>query len=410
MSLFAVDVFLLSLPLVEPFVAAHGAMHHRDLTVVRVQAGEHIGWGECSALSSPTYTAEFAAGAYDVCSQRLAPMFITAVSQWDEAIPPAPIVADLVQRAFGPESCAENPMAVAAFEMAMLDLTLRRDQQSLAAFLHSRIRGQHPTSSNGAPRPHTPTGTVAAGAAVGLGATSEVLARVSSLLDEGYRRVKVKITPTTEAALFAGLRPLSEDHNIQLDANASFGHNESDRDRHLNQLATLANDGFSAVEQPFPPGQTSLAAQLVARSPVPVVADEAADSLASVGSLHQTKAASGVSVKSSRLGGLAAAEALHNFGLAKGLVLTPGGMVECGLGRHALAALGSLPGFQLAGDVGPARRWLRDDPWPDLTFRPSDGVVLVPTTPGVAPLPDLETLKRQTVHHHSVTGDTRPIG
>ena len=52
------------LPLVVPLRSAHGVEAVRDLVVVEVVAADGTsGWGECSALSRPTYTAEHVAGA-----------------------------------------------------------------------------------------------------------------------------------------------------------------------------------------------------------------------------------------------------------------------------------------------------------------------------------------------------------
>ncbi|MBU3702452.1 MAG: o-succinylbenzoate synthase, partial [Acidimicrobiia bacterium] len=74
----AVEVRVLALPMVEPFVAAHGAVDHRTLVVVRLVGPDGEGWGECAALPDPTYTAEFVDGARAVIATELAPRLLAA--------------------------------------------------------------------------------------------------------------------------------------------------------------------------------------------------------------------------------------------------------------------------------------------------------------------------------------------
>ena len=132
-----------------------------------------------------------------------------------------------------------------------------------------------------------------------------------------------------------------------------------------------------------------------------MVADEAASSATDVDRLHALGAVSGVSIKPPRVGGIRAATTMLGRCVTAGLPATAGGMVEAGLGRHALAAVAALDGFTLTGDVSPAGRWLAADPWPDLTL--AAGGIVVPRTPGVAPDPDLDVLAAHTVLFEEVT-------
>ena len=65
-----------------------------------------------------------------------------------------------------------------------------------------------------------------------------------------------------------------------------------------------------------------------------------------------------------------------------------GGMLETGLGRSANAALASLPGFVLPGDISASDRFYDLDLTEPVEM--TDGQVAVDTTPGVgrAPLPE----------------------
>jgi O-succinylbenzoate synthase len=365
MKIRSVEIRLLELPLREPFAAAHGTVTTRELVVVRVSTDLGEGWGECSALPEPTYTTEFAGGAYLLLVEELAPRLVGLDLAPDQVITSLSTVPG-------------NPMAKAALEMAMLDALLRHQDRSLASFLGAVAD------------------RIQAGATVGLALPADVVASVTALAEEGYHRVKVKIVPEHDRVVVDQVVLRFPDMEVQVDGNGSFGA------EHAATLMAVADAGVAAIEQPFPPGQLGLASALVARSEVPVVADEAAVSLTAVDQLRRASALSGVSIKPPRLGGLMAARAIHDHCLEHGVPASVGGMLESGLGRHALAALAALPGFGLTGDVSPARRWLAADPWPDLVME--DGRIVVPTGPGVAGDPDPLTLDRHTLEKATVGG------
>ncbi|MEZ5411380.1 MAG: enolase C-terminal domain-like protein [Acidimicrobiales bacterium] len=381
-----VEVRLLSLPMREAFGAAHGTVQRREITVVRMATDRGHGWGECAALTEPTYSDEHAAGAFDVLAGTMLPRL---VGQRCDPAGAARRLADV----------PGNPMAKAAVEMALLDAALRSTGRSLASWLADSVltdtapadtvlADTAPADSGGA----GPASSVPAGAVVGLGAPAEVADRAAELAAEGFGRVKIKIMPGHDREVVTAVKARCPHLDLHADANGSYGAAD------LPLLASLGDDGLGALEQPFPPAEPGWAADLVAAtsgSDLMVVADEAAVDLPAVQELHRRRALRGVAVKPSRLAGLAAARELHGWCRSAGLALTAGGMVETGLGRHALAALASLPGFTVTGDVSPAGRWLAADPWPDLAM--AGGRIEVPTSPGVAPDPDPDVLARHTL-------------
>ena len=90
-----------------------------------------------------------------------------------------------------------------------------------------------------------------------------------------------------------------------------------------------------------------------------------------------------VSVKAGRLGGIAAARAVHDACVTAGVPALAGGMLETGIGRAALVALAALPGFTATGDCSASERYFGPDG--DLTepFVLDDGRLRVPDGPGL---------------------------
>ncbi len=386
MDLTAADVWLCEFPLVEPFAASHGTTSARTVAIVRLRSGDVEGWGECSALPAATYTAESAAGCFELLATELLPAVLALPTAADPACgtPGTGSEPDDELSALR-RTRPDAPMALAAIEMARLDLRLRGAGRSLADHL-------------GVTRARVP-----AGVSLGLDTPDGVVARARSLVADGYRRLKVKIQPGHDAAVLDALR--SDDTversgaEIQLDANGAYGPDD------LDLLVDLVRSGASALEQPLATSHVDAAVELVTRldelaaragrRPVPVVADEAVASVGDAITLADRGALSGVSIKPARVGGLTEARRLHDLCVERGLAATAGGMLETGLGRHALAALAALPGFDLTGDLSPAGRWLAADAWPDLQL--IDGEIVVPTGAGVAPPPDRRLLDATTI-------------
>ncbi len=382
---------MLRLPRADALDAAHGSTigGERPLTVIGFGSGTTTAWGECAALENDGYWHETAADSYEVL-RHLAPHLIGR-----------PATEILESGRGGRLLPAARPMARAAVEMAALDMALRQSGQGLAAWLGS-------TRS-----------TVPAGATVGLGPAQAVAEQVIALARQGYGRIKFKIEPTTAAthAVEVAHRvgaAIDAELELHVDANGSFPPaGESREHDSVDLLLTVAGAGVSVIEQPFPTDDLDSGRRLrqtISQSGLAtlVLADEAAVSEAQVATVLQLGSADGVVVKPSRLGGLQTARRVIDAARSGRHHVSVGGMVESALGRHGLAAVAALDGVTVTGDLSPARRWLADDPWPDVETVMVDGRLhaVVPTGPGVAPPPDLDKLDRYTVDRFSVGSPT----
>lgn len=325
---------------------------NRELVYVAVHLdgdlGTAAGWGECSALNAPTYTPEWTAGAYASLASGTAP------------------------------SPATEPMASAALEMALLDVDLRRADQSLAHRLG--------TAGSSAP----------AGAVVGLNPIPAMLDQVAELAQLGYRRIKAKIVPGRVVEPIRAIIDRFPDIEVQVDANGSL------RIDDIGLLMVLRDLGVSVIEQPFAIGDHRAATRLVADTDLTVLADEAVRHVDDAIALARDQAATGLVVKPPTLGGLAAALDLLDTAQTLGLRCSIGGMLESGLGRNQLAALAPLPAFTVIGDLSPAGRWLAVDPFEDIII--VDGQIPAPNQIGVAGDPDLDVLAA-----HRIASATIPV-
>jgi O-succinylbenzoate synthase len=343
--------------LVTPFRTSFGTETEKDVVVVRALGGddEPDGWGECVALSEPTYSSEYAAGAHDVLLHHLLPRVVAGRSMHD---------------------VVGHPMAKAAVEMARLDRSLRTSGESLSAWL-------------GADRRY-----VDSGVSVGMQPTAADLVRVvEGYLAEGYRRIKCKIEPGWDVEPMRAVRSaVGPDVLLQVDANAAYSFDDPDGIAALHALDDL---DLLLIEQPLPEDDLQGHARLAAQLRTPLCLDESITSVRTCEEALDLGACSIVNIKAGRVGGLATAVRIHDLCLERGVPVWCGGMLETGLGRAANLALAALPGFTLPGDLSASRRWFAED----LTepFELEDGRLRVPTGPGLGVEPRPDVLAERTV-------------
>ncbi len=351
-----VELRRIAMPLVSPFRTSFGSQTERDILLVRVVLADASGavpdpiegWGECVALSEPSYSPEYVDGAQHVIVHHLLPRLRAAGPI--EAADVAPALAKL----------HGHPMAKAALEMAVLDAQLRATGQSFAAFL-------------GAERTRIPSGV-----SVGIHETTdELLAAVQGYVDDGYVRIKLKIEPGSDIEQVAAVRELiGPDTPFQVDANTAYRRTDG------SHLARLDDFGLLLIEQPLPEDDIVGHARLAAEIETPICLDESLVSAAGTADAIELGACEIANVKPGRVGGYLEAVRIHDLCLSKGIPVWCGGMLETGIGRAANAALAALPGFTLPGDISASTRfYARDIVTDPITI--TDGHVTVPTSAGL---------------------------
>lgn len=366
MRIEAFEVVRVRLPLVEPFRAAHGTLTERTSLLVRAETDAAIGWGECPALPAPTYTHEYVDGAEHVLIHHLLPALVGRNVDAAGAV-------EVLSRFRG------HALARAAVELAVLDAGLRAEGRSLASRL-------------GATRT-----SVECGVAVGVtDTTGQLVDAVTALVEQGYRRVKLKIVPGWDIEPVEAVRSsFGEDLSLQVDANGAY------RPDQLDLLRRLDGAGLTLIEQPFPPDALLAHAEARRHLRSPVCLDESITSPQVAADAIALKAAAVLSVKPGLVGGWHAAAEVHRVAVGAGVALFCGGMLETGVGRAANVALAGLPGFTLPGDLSPSRRWFADDLTHGLEMH--DGCIQVPTGPGIGVEPDPDALGTFAVRRHRVT-------
>jgi len=366
----AVELRIVSLPLVSPFIAAHGTVTTRTAVIVRIDAGTIVGWGECAALPEPTYSEEYVDGAFLTLGEQLVPRLLSTDGPIDAAHLPG-VFGDVVG----------HPMAKAAVELALLDAEGRAGGSPLSQIL--------------APHPPGPSTTVRAGVAIGLADSPESLAvEVRRRVDEGYGRIKIKIEPGRDTEFIRRARDAAgPDIELSVDANGAYSLADA------RVLAALDEFALAYIEQPLAADDLLDHAELARRLTTPICLDESLTSTTVTREALDMGACSVVCVKAPRLGSWLEAASILDHCSGLGIDAWVGGMLDCGIGRAANIALAAHPGATLIGDIAATTRFFDEDLCPPFTISggAGRGTIAVPEGAGLGIELDEEFLARHTV-------------
>ena len=252
--------------------------------------------------------------------------------------------------------------ALAAYDIALWDLAGKAAGLPLRALL-------------GGARTRIPNAMT-----IGILPLDETVAEARAILAGGrFMEIKLKLglDPELDVARVRAVREaVGPDFPLHVDANQGY-----DREGALRVLAALEPSRIAFCEQPVPARDHEALAWVSARSPVPVMADEAVHTPEDALALVRLRACAMLNIKLQKVGGISRALDVLAIARAAGLPCLIGCMTETvvGIAAGAALALGSptVAHVDLDGHV-------------DLAFNPATGGVaedagqlIVPAAPGL---------------------------
>lgn len=360
LTLDAIEVKLLRLPLVRPFETSFGRIDTRLFAITRVEADGVSGWGEIVAMEEPLFSYETVETSRAVIGNHFAPALLEG---------PVTTLDDVVARL---ARFRGHPMARAGLELAWMDLVARLHGQSLSKVI-------------GGTRTHVPVGV-----SLGIEPTP---ASLMSLIDQhvalGYQRIKLKIKPGWDLDIvraarqrYAGL--------LSVDANTAYTLADREHLKRLDEFALLM------IEQPLEFDDLIDHARLQQELRTDICLDESITDAKKAAQALDMGSCRLINIKIGRVGGYSQALAIHDVCQSRQAPVWCGGMLESGIGRAHNLALASLPNFTLPGDISASSRYFtRDLVTPPVTLG-AGGQVEVPTGHGLGIEIDLDYLTQQT--------------
>src|SRR5438128_4674537 len=345
MRLEAVELIRIGIPLVAPFETSFGVQAERDILLVKAITSEGEGWGECVAGEEPTYSSEYVDAAQHVLIHHLIPRLL------GRELEAAAVSAEL-------RPVHGHHMAKAAIEMAVLDAELRARGESFGDFFGA-VRDE-----------------VDCGVSVGIHASvGELLETVGAYVEQGYRRIKLKIKPGWDVEPVRAVREKFGDVPLQVDANTAYSLSDAEH------LAELDRFDLLLIEQPLPEEEVLAHAKLARTVKTPICLDESITSAQAAADAIELGACQVINIKPGRVGGYLEGRKIHDVCVERGIPVWMGGMLETGIGRAGNVAMAAMPGFTLPGDTSASDRYYHRDITEPFVLK--DGRLKVPTRPGL---------------------------
>jgi O-succinylbenzoate synthase len=363
-----INLYHLRMPLISAFETSFGSITTRDCVLLKVWAGDFVGYGECPADRDPGYSYETVGTAWHILKDFLVP----AVLEQEIGS------ADELQRRM--TFVRGHLMAKAGLEMALWDLLGKQQDLSLREMLGGE---RH---------------KVEVGVSVGLQDSPERLVKVvRGYLGQGYRRVKIKIKPGRDVHDTQAVRDAFPEISLQVDANSAYSLES------VAELAPLDELDLMLIEQPLAEDDLWDHSKVQAMFHTPICLDESITSPRLARQALEMKACRVINIKPGRVGGLRNGVAIHNICRAQDIPVWCGGMLETGVGRASNLAIASLPGFSLPGDISATDRYYEEDITVERFTLNADSTIDVPNNPGLGVRIDESLLEKVTINKLSLT-------
>ncbi len=352
----------IKMKLVSPFESAGGTEDYVEHIIIKITSESISGWGECVAQSNPSYTYETVGTAWHVLSEFIIPKILSKNFNSFEEISSAW------------KWIRGHNMAKAGIEAALFDMSARKENVSL-----SKLLGGNKNK-------------IEAGVSIGLKSSNEeLLNKINEYIDEGYKRIKIKIKPGKDIDLVSSVRKEFPNIHLQVDANSSYQLSD------IKIFKELDNYNLLLIEQPLAHDDIYQHSKLQNQIKTPICLDESITSLNDTIAAIELGSCKIINIKPGRVGGFTEAKRIHDYCMEKNIPVWHGGMLESGIGRAGNIALASLPNFILPADISASKRYFEED----IIGQPFEvskvGTINVPDKPGIGVDVNLKNLEKVTV-------------
>ena len=329
------------------FETSFGAQRERNIIVLTMHSDGLEGYSEGVAGEYPGYAYETRETTWAVLKNFAIPLLLGK-----DIATPAQLLHEL-------RFIRGHNMAVAALEMAFQDLLAKQADLPLWQYL-------------GGVRTSIPTG-----ASLGIQpSVQETVDLVARHVDEGYKRIKLKIKPGWDVQMVRAVREAFPTTDLTVDANSAYRLTDARVMQELDEL------NLSYIEQPLAYDDIVDHAKLQAQLATPICLDESIHSPEDTRKALELDAGRVINLKVGRVRGHLQARRVHDVALSFGAPVWCGGMLEAGIGRAHNLHLSSLENFVLPGDTASASRYWEED-IVTVMLDAVDGVQQVPAGPGI---------------------------
>ncbi len=344
-----VELIEVNLPLVHFFETSFGRTYERRIILVRVEDADGAeGWGEITCGETPGYSDEWTDSAWVTAEKILAPLvvgreFEAAAGVWDS-----------MKWARG------HRMAKAGIETACWDLEAKK----LGVPLWRHLGGVNQT--------------IECGVSIGIqDSVEQLLEKIRVELEAGYKRIKIKISPSWDYDVIKAVRAEFGDILLMGDANSAYTLADIDL------LKSLDEFNLMMLEQPLGYDDIIDHAKLQAQIATPICLDEPIKSPDDARKAIELKSGKIINLKNGRVGGHTQSKLVEKICRENNIPVWCGGMLESGIGRAHNIAISTLAGYTMPGDVSASKRYWYEDIISPAVEVSANGTITAPDAPGI---------------------------
>ncbi len=362
MKIEKIEIRHIKMKLISPFESANRIENFEEHIIIKVDSEGICGWGECVAQSNPSYTYETLKTAWHILTEFIIPQILNKnFKSLEEIISTWAWIRG-------------HNMAKAGIEAALWDLFSKVENVSLSKYLEGNKN------------------KIEVGVSIGIQSSNEkMLKTINEYLQEGYKRIKIKIKPGTDVEIVSEIRKEFPNILLQVDANSSYQLSDLEIFKKLDEFNLLM------IEQPLAHDDIYQHSKLQKQIQTPICLDESITSLNDTTTAIELDACKIINIKPGRVGGFTESKKIHDYCLEKNIPVWHGGMLESGIGRAGNIALASLPNFMLPADISASKRYFEEDIIEQPFEISKDGTINVPDKPGIGVDVNLKNLEKVTV-------------
>jgi L-alanine-DL-glutamate epimerase-like enolase superfamily enzyme len=374
MKIDAVDFYYLSMP--EVLDIGDGS---QDLLLVRLQAGPHVGWGECEASPLPSIASLVAPMSHSACK----PVRDSVLGQTLDSVEDISRIGNLVRE--NSMDLLQTDHTLSGIDIAMWDLLGRRFDEPVYSLIGCD-----------ASYPKTPYASVLFG-----DTPQQTLEKARSARESGYRAAKfgwgpygVASVEADRAHVAAAREGLGPDAALLVDAGTVW---KDDVDRARPRLAALQEFGATWLEEPFLSGALGAYNQLAQEAhPVKLAGGEGSHNVFMARHMIDYAGIGFVQIDAGRIGGITPSRDVALYARERGVTY-----VNHTFTSHLALAASLVPYADMRDheicEYPVEPKSLALDATLDHLERDANGQIRLPDRPGLGIRPDLDGCRRYLV-------------
>ena len=357
-----INLYYLQMPLIEPWVTAYGSQDEIESLFVHLKFDDTEGWGECAPAPLPLYNTEYTKAAFQFAKEVLAPRIVGK----DISSP------DQLQMLF--DGLKGHEFSKSAFDSAAWDAFAKAAEKPL----WSMIGGNNPSIVVGADIPV-------------LSSTEMLIDRIAEAIKQGFPRVKLKYNQQCSPNMVEKVRDTYPELVMHIDCNSGFTLDDIDMFQRLDHF------DLSMIEQPLAYDDLIDHSILQKQLKTPICLDESITSVHRAAKAIKANACQWINIKTSRVGGLTNAIAIHDLCQAHEVPVWIGGMLESAVGQGPSMAMATKENVSYPCDIFPSSRFFEDDFSSPSIALSDQGRITAPDRPGIGFAPKMDKLKKYSL-------------